>query len=203
MVWKWENSDPFGANAPNEDPSNTGTTFKYNLRFPGQYYDQETGTHQNYFRDYDPATGRYVQSDPIGIDGGLNTFVYVSAKPLANIDRFGLKPGDAFPTEAKAAQDGIWWAWPYTVADGVEYGGWIYQGPDCQYRYTFVKGWSDGIALGNMPEGTTADYHTHPPQTNRFRQPDNFSRVDIKGNRDDRNSLRGQAFAVTAIELAG
>ena len=42
-----------------------------NLRFPGQYYDQETGLHYNYFRDYDPSTGRYIQSDLIGLRGGL------------------------------------------------------------------------------------------------------------------------------------
>ena len=89
LVWKWENTDPFGANLPNENPSGLGT-FTCNLRFPGQYYDQETGTHYNYFRDYDPATGRYVQSDPIGLDGGINTYSYVSGGPLSFIDPYGL-----------------------------------------------------------------------------------------------------------------
>lgn len=72
-VWEWSNTEPFGANLPNENPSGLGA-FAYNLRFPRQYYDQETGTHYNYFRDYDLATGRYGQSDPIGLKGGINTY---------------------------------------------------------------------------------------------------------------------------------
>ncbi|OMH31652.1 RHS repeat-associated core domain-containing protein [Motiliproteus sp. MSK22-1] len=61
-----------------------------NLRFPGQYYDQETKLHQNYFRDYDPSLGRYLQSDPIGLKGGLNTYAYAFANPLTLTDRLGL-----------------------------------------------------------------------------------------------------------------
>ena len=50
---------------------------------PGQYYDSETGKHYNYFRDYDPAIGRYIESDPIGLRAGLNTYGYVDGSPLA------------------------------------------------------------------------------------------------------------------------
>lgn len=55
------------------------------------YLDQGTGTYYNYFRDYDPALGRYVQSDPIGLDDGVNTYGYVSGSPLSLTDRLGLK----------------------------------------------------------------------------------------------------------------
>jgi RHS repeat-associated protein len=62
----------------------------YNLRFPGQYFDSETGKHYNYFRDYDPTLGRYIESDPLGIDAGLNTYSYVQASPVAFSDDLGL-----------------------------------------------------------------------------------------------------------------
>ena len=89
-IWRWA-SDPFGSTLPDEDPDNDGTTLTYNVRFPGQYYDAETGLHYNYFRTYDPSTGRYLESDPIGLEGGLNTFGYAGANPLANIDPYGLR----------------------------------------------------------------------------------------------------------------
>src|SRR5713226_9656716 len=59
------------------------------LRFPGQQYDAVTGLHYNFFRDYDPSVGRYVESDPIGLNGGLNTYTYVTGNPLRWIDPRG------------------------------------------------------------------------------------------------------------------
>ena len=65
-------------------------TVANNLRFPGQYYDAETGTHYNYFRDYEPGMGRYLESDPIGLGGGLNTYAYVDSAPVNWFDDYGL-----------------------------------------------------------------------------------------------------------------
>lgn len=90
LVWQWE-SDAFGNGVPNQDPLASGQQTVLNLRFAGQYYDSESGLHYNFFRDYDPATGRYVESDPIGLEAGLNTFGYVSANPISATDPEGLQ----------------------------------------------------------------------------------------------------------------
>jgi RHS repeat-associated protein len=69
--------------------------------FPGQYFDNESGLHYNYFRDYDPEIGRYITSDPIGLNGGVNSFAYANSNSIKLIDALGLASsrGDsgAFP----------------------------------------------------------------------------------------------------------
>jgi len=89
-VWRWDQQEPFGNDTPNGDPNSTGTTFEFPLRFPGQYADRETGLAYNDFRNYDPSLGRYVESDPIGLRGGLNTYLYVRSNPLRLKDPSGL-----------------------------------------------------------------------------------------------------------------
>jgi RHS repeat-associated protein len=98
VVWRWS-GESFGATAAQEDPDGDAVAFNFNLRFAGQYYDLETGLHHNIFRDYDPQTGRYVQSDPVGLLGGLNTYAYVASDPIGLIDPAGLDPvnlGDGY-----------------------------------------------------------------------------------------------------------
>lgn len=86
--------EPFGKAQVNEDVDGDGQAITLDLRFPGQWLDHETGTHHNYFRDYDPETGRYLQPDPIGVAGGMNTYVYANGDPMQYIDPLGLKPWD-------------------------------------------------------------------------------------------------------------
>lgn len=88
-MWRWDQAEPFGNNPADENPSGLGA-FDLPLRLPGQRYDQETGLHYNYFRDYDSGLGRYVESDPIGLGGGLNTFAYTLGDPLTLVDPRGL-----------------------------------------------------------------------------------------------------------------
>jgi len=92
LVWD-ANYTPFGK------ADVTVNMIEMNLRFPGQYEDAETGTHYNYFRNYDPGTGRYTTSDPIGLQGGVNTYAYASANPLLRSDILGLEDDGKSPID--------------------------------------------------------------------------------------------------------
>ena len=84
VVWQWD-SDAFGV-------GQASGVLAYNLRFPGQQYDVETGLHYNNARYYDPITGRYRSSDPLGLLGGFGTYTYANGNPLSFVDPEGELP---------------------------------------------------------------------------------------------------------------
>ena len=109
VVWQWPYS-AFGNNQPSgilkttpnpkaaltQDPQRkvllkrTSPALQVNLRYPGQYFDEESNLNYNYFRSYQAAQGRYTQVDPIGLAGGLNRFTYADANPINSVDPMGL-----------------------------------------------------------------------------------------------------------------
>lgn len=109
IVWRnLPTTEPFGNSPVEEDPSGTGNRFVFNLRFPGQYADRETNTHYNRFRDYDPQMGRYLQSDPIGLAGGINPYTYVNGNAVSLFDPDGLDATVClYPGAAGAGHVGI------------------------------------------------------------------------------------------------
>jgi RHS repeat-associated protein len=105
-VWQWPysafgNNKPTGVLKATPNPKAamtnqpvllkaTAAGIEVNLRFPGQYFDEESNLSYNYFRSYSASQGRYSQPDPIGLDGGLNRFGYVGGNPLSRTDSRGL-----------------------------------------------------------------------------------------------------------------
>jgi len=90
-VWEWSSkSEVFGNQAPSGDPDGDGVAFELALRFPGQQATDASGLFYNYQREYDPAVGRYSQSDPIGLRGGGSIYAYVRGNPVSLVDPLGL-----------------------------------------------------------------------------------------------------------------
>lgn len=88
VVWRWDR-DAYGNGAPEEDADGNALYVNFNLRFPGQYYDEETELIYNYFRDYDPAVGRFLESDQIAVLGSLAAYGYASSDPIDFTDPTG------------------------------------------------------------------------------------------------------------------
>ncbi|CAM5363483.1 RHS repeat-associated core domain-containing protein [Rhodanobacter lindaniclasticus] len=136
VIWSWAyQSNPFGEQAPL-----SATGYAYNLRYPGQYFDAETNTNFNHFRTYEPATGRYLQSDPIGLGGGTSTYAYVGSDPLNGFDPGGL----------------VKWTGSYGSLGGGAIGGSYFDTYDLTSECVDgekaeVQVWASGGALGAAP----------------------------------------------------
>ena len=95
LLWSWFQTDPFGRVEPNNNPQGQGV-YDFDMRLPGQVHDNETGLDHNNARDYDPAIGRFVQSDPMGIFASTNPYIYTGNAPLIGLDPSGLVNENAF-----------------------------------------------------------------------------------------------------------
>ncbi|SFF06000.1 RHS repeat-associated core domain-containing protein [Dyella marensis] len=159
VVWQWSyQANPFGEKAA----STVGMGL--NLRFRGQYYDIESGLHNNTHRDYESASGRYLQGDPIGLAGGLGVYVYVGNSPLKAIDPLGLAPGDWYPSISAAGMAAVGDVINASISSNLEYGGTIYRTWDGGYSYTEPNiGTATYVDTGTAPlfHAKVGDYHTH------------------------------------------
>jgi RHS repeat-associated protein len=145
LVWR-ATYDPFGAASVDADPDHDGALFTLNLRLPGQYFDGESTLHYNHFRDYDPSLGRYIESDPLGVHGGMNTFAYVQGNPLMVSDPTGLT---------------MWRGTGNASTGGELLGGGVFVfdlTSDCaagtQYHIG-VRAWAAGLTIGKGYSGMT------------------------------------------------
>ena len=89
VVWRWQ-GEAFGETPPDENPDGDAIETTVNLRFSGQYFDAESHLHYNHFRYYDSQLGRYITSDPIGLGGGSQTYLYARANTGRYTDPLGL-----------------------------------------------------------------------------------------------------------------
>lgn len=133
-IWKWPlTGDAFGSTPPNEDADKDGTKYVFDMRYPGQRYDAATGLFQNGWRDYDPTSGRYIQSDPIGLSGGISTYAYVVSNPYTRSDRRGLDfavvvDDNTVPMRGSSLDFGFAGHAAFLVGD--ESNGWTYYSKD-------------------------------------------------------------------------
>jgi RHS repeat-associated protein len=203
VVWRWElPGEAFGNDRPNEDPDGDGIAFVFDLRYPGQQYDSATGFSYNYFRDYEPGIGRYVQSDQIGLLGGVTTYSYANSNPFTVIDRYGLAgdcPGCAsdkprFKTSRGAARRILRHMNPVSAKFRLEICGLICEAQDGTFFFmgplVGLVGKCNPVNAPQCPacsKRAVAFWHTHPGNSDSFfarlfearYDSENFSRRDM------------------------
>ncbi len=148
---------PFG------EAATSVATVENPFRFPGQYYDAETGLHYNYFRYYNPQTGRYITPDPIGLEGGINLFAYVSNRPVNFADPLGLLGpfGPGFKSVKWPPQN------PYLPGPDTEYGDPQWMQAMRVTRGNAIPGQFGTAGLIPLGMGAIKAYETfEPPVTN-------------------------------------
>jgi RHS repeat-associated protein len=130
---------------------------RMDLRFSGQQYDVETGLHYNYFRDYEPGTGRYLQPDPIGLAGGINLYQYVGGNALRYVDPYGLYTFDEFVDDSADFSAGWGDLLSFGITARIREGFDIGSVNKCSaaYKGGEVFGFANGVALG-WAQGTKA-----------------------------------------------
>jgi len=176
--WQWAySSSPFGEKAP------TSTGYALNMRFPGQYFDAESGLTYNGNRDYEAASGRYGESDPIGLAAGPSTYAYVTNNPLRYRDPFGTDVGDTYPSVDQAGIAAVRQFNHQSICEGREYAGYIYENWFGGYSYSSPNvGEFNGVDPGSpWVHREVGDYHTHGADDPGYYNED-FSTLDKAKN---------------------
>jgi RHS repeat-associated protein len=150
-------------------------------------------THYNYFRDYDPQTGRYIESDPTELHSVPNTYAYVSNSPIGNTDPWGLAPGDDYPSADAAASDAIRDINPTSIEQHLEYAGRVYKKWFGFGAYTYSlprQGKKASSDPGSCPVtgSNRGVYHTHGGNDPGYDN-ENFSPADKAFSDDDKQPI--------------
>ena len=172
VVWT-ASYEPYGLATPDEDPDGDSVLVSYEPRFPGQWFDGESGSHHNMMRAYSPREGRYLSADPIGQAGGSNTYRYVASRPVEKVDPLGLDATGSVASVVKSAKDLLKKFDPYRRGveaasrarrDGFDLGAQdaiMHCVAACEAAKSWGEGWSSAAGYGNEVVG----FYLPPPST--------------------------------------